>query len=158
MFECSEDIKTEKDTRLSRFFFIILQVLTLESRGLLLNSLISMLGSRKWMRLHSKTPSLKVIANIFISDVAKALLRKKKNELMNEKNWKREWNSNYLWSDGRILHRTSHAAAFCHKSSDKAMLVSESSFEEIYLIFLNYFTNTYFQQVSILRSLQYVYN
>lgn len=38
------------------------------SRGLRLNSIGSIVGSRKWMRLHNRTPSLKVKARILISE------------------------------------------------------------------------------------------
>lgn len=38
------------------------------SRGLRLNSIGSIVGSRKWIRLHNRTPSLKVKARILISE------------------------------------------------------------------------------------------
>lgn len=54
---------------------------TCASLGFRLNSFGSMVGSRKWMRLHSNTPSRSVSARIFISEFVQFALgcREKKN-------------------------------------------------------------------------------
>ena len=67
----------ESDCRIS--------VYTCASRGLRLNSFGSILGSRKWIKLHNRTPSRNVRANILISEFVQfaLMIRRRKRENKN---------------------------------------------------------------------------